>query len=238
MDRTYLLIERAHNGDKQARDCLVEENLGLVWSVVRRFERRGYEMEDLYQIGTIGLIKAIDKFDASYSVRLSTYAIPVITGEVKRFLRDDGMVKVSRSLKENGYRLKKLGAEFLQENGREPTVSELCERAQISEDEAILALESLNDVDSIYRQVSQSDGSEVYLLDRLADQSEKDELLDRIWLSQLLEQLDDTQRDLIRMRYFEDRTQTDIAKELGISQVQVSRMEKKILLQMRKMAGE
>jgi RNA polymerase sporulation-specific sigma factor len=127
----------------------------------------------------------------------------------------------------------------LQENGREPTVSELCERAQITEDEAILALESLNDVDSIYRQVSQSDGSEVYLLDRLADQSEKEELLDRIcWLSQLLEQLDDTKRDLIRMRYFEDRTQTDIAKELGISQVQVSRMEKKILLQMRKMAGE
>jgi RNA polymerase sporulation-specific sigma factor len=148
------------------------------------------------------------------------------------------MVKVSRSLKENGYRLKKLAAEFLQENGREPTVGELCERAQISEDEAILALDSLNDVDSIYRQVSQSDGSEVYLLDRLADQSEKEELLDRIWLSQLLEQLDDTQRSLIQMRYFEDRTQTDIAKELGISQVQVSRMEKKILLQMRKLAGE
>lgn len=243
MDDTKELILRAHNGDKAARDKLVLENIGLVYSVSRRFAGRGYELEDINQIGTIGLIKAIDKFDDSFDVRFSTYAVPMIAGEIKRFLRDDGMLKVSRSLKENGYRIKKASDKLVSQNGREATIEELAAATELSVEDVVMALEANTDVESIYRTIYQNDGNEVYLVDKLSGSSGdtvKDEfagaheqLLNSILLEQLLAELDELEGKLIMLRYFKEMTQTQVADKLGISQVQVSRLEKKILRKLR-----
>lgn len=243
MDDTKELILRAHNGDKAARDKLVLENIGLVYSVSRRFAGRGYELEDINQIGTIGLIKAIDKFDDSFDVRFSTYAVPMIAGEIKRFLRDDGMLKVSRSLKENGYRIKKASDKLVSQNGREATIEELAAATELSVEDVVMALEANTDVESIYRTIYQNDGNEVYLMDKLSGSSgdtAKDEfagaqeqLLNSILLEQLLAELDELEGKLIMLRYFKEMTQTQVADKLGISQVQVSRLEKKILRKLR-----
>lgn len=244
MDHTKELILRAHEGDKEARDRLVMENMGLVYSVSRRFIGRGCELEDINQIGTIGLIKAIDKFDDSFDVRFSTYAVPMIAGEIKRFLRDDGMLKVSRSIKENGYRIKKASDELISKNGREATVEELAAATELSVEDVVMALDANTDVESIYRTVYQGDGSEIYLVDKItmADNAatsqgslpQQEKMLDIIMLRQLLEELDETERKLISFRYFKEMTQSAVAAELGISQVQVSRLEKKILQKLRK----
>ena len=221
MEQTIAYIKRAHKGDKQARDTLVLGNQGLVWSVVQRFLGRGHDKEELFQIGCIGLMKAVDKFDVSYEVCFSTYAVPVIMGEIRRFLRDDGMVKVSRSMKEKGY---------LISNARK----ELTEKTGLSEEEIVLAVEANGEVESIYQSVYQSDGSEIYLLDRLKDKKNaQEELENKLLIEELLQQLSRREQQLIKMRYFENATQSQIAAKLGTSQVQVSRMEKKILLQMR-----
>lgn len=243
MDDTKELILRAHNGDKAARDKLVLENIGLVYSVSRRFAGRGYELEDINQIGTIGLIKAIDKFDDSFDVRFSTYAVPMIAGEIKRFLRDDGMLKVSRSLKENGYRIKKASDELVSQNGREATIEELAAATEMSVEDVVMALEANTDVESIYRTIYQNDGNEVYLVDKLSGSSgdtvkdefagAQEQLLNSILLEQLLAELDEMEGKLIMLRYFKEMTQTQVADKLGISQVQVSRLEKKILKKLR-----
>ena len=243
MDDTKELILRAHNGDKAARDKLVLENIGLVYSVSRRFAGRGYELEDINQIGTIGLIKAIDKFDDSFDVRFSTYAVPLIAGEIKRFLRDDGMLKVSRSLKENGYRIKKASDELVSQNGREATIEELAAATELSVEDVVMALEANTDVESIYRTIYQNDGNEVYLVDKLSGSSgdtvkdefagAQEQLLNSILLEQLLAELDEMEGKLIMLRYFKEMTQTQVADKLGISQVQVSRLEKKILKKLR-----
>ena len=243
MDDTKELILRAHNGDKAARDKLVLENIGLVYSVSRRFAGRGYELEDINQIGTIGLIKAIDKFDDSFDVRFSTYAVPMIAGEIKRFLRDDGMLKVSRSLKENGYRIKKASDKLVSQNGREATIEELAAATELSVEDVVMALEANTDVESIYRTIYQNDGHEVYLVDKLSGSSgdtvkdefagAQEQLLNSILLEQLLAELDELEGKLIMLRYFKEMTQTQVADKLGISQVQVSRLEKKILRKLR-----
>lgn len=243
MDDTKELILRAHNGDKAARDKLVLENIGLVYSVSRRFAGRGYELEDINQIGTIGLIKAIDKFDDSFDVRFSIYAVPMIAGEIKRFLRDDGMLKVSRSLKENGYRIKKASDELVSQNGREATIEELAAATELSVEDVVMALEANTDVESIYRTIYQNDGNEVYLVDKLSGSSgdtvrdefagAQEQLLNSILLEQLLAELDELEGKLIMLRYFKEMTQTQVADKLGISQVQVSRLEKKILRKLR-----
>lgn len=243
MEDTMILIEKSHHGDKRAREQLVKENMGLVWSIVRRFSGRGTDNEDLFQIGAMGLIKAIDKFDTSFEVKFSTYAVPMITGEIKRFLRDDGLVKVSRTLKENCWKIKKASEQFRQQKGREPTLEEISELTGLLREEIVQALDSSVEVDSIDRTVQQNDGSEICLLDRIDSQkqregrhgqdSEKEQLLDRVVLEQLLMELPDTERKLIIMRYLQERTQTEVAGILGISQVQVSRLEKKILKRMR-----
>ena len=243
MDDTKELILRAHNGDKAARDKLVLENIGLVYSVSRRFAGRGYELEDINQIGTIGLIKAIDKFDDSFDVRFSTYAVPMIAGEIKRFLRDDGMLKVSRSLKENGDRIKKASDKLVSQNGREATIEELAAATELSVEDVVMALEANTDVESIYRTIYQNDGNEVYLVDKLSGSSgdtvkdefagAQEQLLNSILLEQLLAELDELEGKLIMLRYFKEMTQTQVADKLGISQVQVSRLEKKILRKLR-----
>ena len=230
MDHTIALIKRSHEGDEKARTQLVEENVGLVWCVVKRFYGRGTEPEDLFQIGSIGLLKAIDKFDLSYDVKFSTYAVPMISGEIKRFLRDDGMIKVSRSLKELSYRAYLAKEEMKERLNREPTVEELAEKLEVEKEELALALESGGEVESLHKPIYQKDGNEIQLMDKLEEKEEQEEkILNHMLLQQLLEQLKKEERQLIYMRYFANKTQSEIGKTMGISQVQVSRLEKKIL---------
>lgn len=247
MDEVSVLIARSQSGDKEAREILIEKNLGLVHHIVRRFANRGYETEDLFQIGTIGLMKAIDKFDLSLELKFSTYAVPMITGEIKRFLRDDGMVKVSRTIKENGLKVRVARQILQNRGGREPTISEIAEQSGLSEEEIVIAMEADFSVESLYSAVYQDDGSEMYLVDKVVQgengcvgsracgqgDREKEKLLDKMLLNQLLGSLNAEERELICMRYFQDKTQVEIAARMGISQVQVSRLEKKILLRLR-----
>ncbi|MBM6751501.1 RNA polymerase sporulation sigma factor SigF [Mediterraneibacter glycyrrhizinilyticus] len=235
MDHTIALIKRSHDGDKEAREQLVEENVGLVWCVVKRFYGRGTEAEDLFQIGSIGLLKAIDKFDLSYDVKFSTYAVPMISGEIKRFLRDDGMIKVSRSLKELAYKSVQAREKLTDRLGREPTLEELAKETGVDKEEIVQAMEAGGEVESLYRPIHQKEGSEIRLLDRIEERERKeDKILDTMVLKQLLETLDAKERQLIYLRYFADRTQSDVGKIMGISQVQVSRMEKRIIENLRR----
>ena len=234
MDETMRLIQMAHDGDKAARDRLVTENFGLIWSIVRRFTGRGYEPEDLFQIGSIGLMKAIDKFDLSYEVRFSTYAVPMITGEIKRFLRDDGIIKVSRSIKEMGMKVKNVREELVYRFGREPTVEEIAREIGASKEEVAASIEAGAEVESLYRSVNKNDENSLLLIDKIEEESSaQEELLNRMVLRELLTDLSDKDREIIIRRYYYNETQSQIADKLGISQVQVSRLEKKILKQMR-----
>lgn len=237
MEHTIALIRRSHDGDEEARAQLVEENVGLIWCVVKRFLGRGVESEDLFQIGAIGLLKAIDKFDLSFDVRFSTYAVPMISGEIQRFLRDDGMIKVSRSLKELAYKAF-IARERLQETlNRDPTLEELAEDMGVEKEELAMAMEAGSEVESIYKPVYQKDGNTVPLLERLEERECREEkVLNKMLLSTLLDKLGKEERQLIFLRYFSNKTQSEIGQELGISQVQVSRLEKKILRRMRELA--
>ncbi|WP_318709970.1 SigB/SigF/SigG family RNA polymerase sigma factor [Candidatus Acetatifactor stercoripullorum] len=254
MEDVSVLIAKSQSGDKEAREVLIEKNLGLVHHIVRRFAGRGCDMEDLFQIGTIGLIKAIDKFDLSQGVKFSTYAVPMITGEIKRFLRDDGLVKVSRTIKENALKVRMARQRLQAKLNREPALSEIGRESGLSREEIVLAMEAGAEVESLYSAVYQDDGSEMYLVDRVVQNQgtasaaglgglcdgndyEKERLLDHMLLSQLLDSLEASDRELIYMRYFQNKTQVEIAAILGVSQVQVSRMEKKILLRLRERAG-
>ena len=235
MADTAELLKRSHAGDKEARDRLVMENAGLVWSIVRRFIGRGPEPDDLFQIGNIGLIKAIDHFDTELGVRFSTYAVPMITGEIKRFLRDDGMIKVSRSIKELGLKVKCAREEMTYELGREPTIEEIAGSVGVSREEVAASMEAGAEVESLYRPVGGSDDNQLCLMDRLEEENNEHEaLINRMVLKELLSSLEEGEREIIVRRYFHNQTQTQIAQDLGISQVQVSRLEKRILKAMRK----
>lgn len=253
MEETSVLIARSQAGEKEAREVLIEKNLGLVHHIVRRFAGRGYELEDLFQIGTIGLMKAIDKFDLKLGVRFSTYAVPMIAGEIKRFLSDDGPVKVSRTIKENGMKIAVARQRFQTAEGREPTLQELSEQTGLSREEIVIAMEASASVESIYSAVYQEDGSEIYLVDKVVrgergsigsslglgmggEDAEKEKLLNHMLLKQLLDSLNPQEKNLIRMRYFQNKTQMEVAAVLGVSQVQVSRLEKKILRSLRERA--
>ena len=234
MDKTLELLRLAKEGNQDAKEQLVTDNLGLVWSVARRFMGRGHELEDLYQIGCIGLIKCIEKFDLSYDVKFSTYAVPMISGEIKRFLRDDGMIKVSRTLKETAYKVKKAREEIVNQTGIEPKIDELSKLLDIDVEEIVASLEANVEVESIHQTLYQNDGNTVYLIDKLANEKDENEtLLNHMVVQDLLEHLEETEEKIIKLRYFENKTQSEIAKDIGISQVQVSRMEKKILLKMK-----
>jgi len=232
-------IRRAHQGDKEARDYLITENVGLIWSIVRRFTGRGYDSEDLFQIGSIGLMKAIDKFDLSMEVKLSTYAVPMITGEIRRFLRYDGMIKVSRPLKELALRASMARERLEFSMGREPTIDEIASEVGASREEVAASMAAGAEVESIYRPISQ-EGEGGCLIDRIAEEeSENEKMLDRMILKEVLHDLKPQERRIIVERYYENKTQTAIASGLGISQVQVSRMEKKILKELRaKLTGK
>lgn len=234
MDRTLELLKLAKDGDQDAKEQLVKENLGLVWAVARRFQGRGYELEDLYQIGCIGLIKCIDKFDLSFDVKLSTYAVPMISGEIKRFLRDDGMIKVSRSLKETAYKVNCARQEIMNRTGVEPRLDEIASMLSIDIEEIVASLEANVEVESIHKVIYQNDGNAIYLADKIANEKdENEEILNHVMIEKMLMKLTKEEQDIIQLRYFENKTQSEIAGIIGISQVQVSRLEKKILLKMR-----
>ncbi|MCC8081677.1 MAG: sigma-70 family RNA polymerase sigma factor [Lachnospiraceae bacterium] len=227
-------IRRAHEGDKEAREGLVHKNIGLVWSIVRRFSNRGYDPEDLFQVGSIGLIKAIDHFDPDYEVKFSTYAVPLITGEIRRFLRDDGMVKVSRTLKENGWKVSREAEKWRNLHGREATLEELSSQTGLSVEDIVMAGCANAEVDSLSRPVSGCDGKEVMLQEQIQDdRNEMEARVNHVFLEEALAGLEIAERRLIWLRYFQGKTQTDVAKLLGTTQVQVSRMEKRLLEKMR-----
>lgn len=234
MERTLTLLEMSHKGDKQARETLVEENMGLVYSTVKRFSGRGYEAEDLVQIGCIGLLKAIDKFDSGFEVRFSTYAVPMIAGEIKRFLRDDGMIKVSRTLKETAAKAYMAKEALEKKHGREATVEEISREIGAAKEDIVLAMESSAEVESLYKTIYQGNGNAISLMDKLEWEANPNEaLLDHMVLDELLGKLESKERTLIRLRYFEDKTQVQVAAVMGMTQVQVSRFEKKILQKLR-----
>ena len=234
MEHTLALIARAHQGDKEARDTIFEENIGLIWSIVKRFQHRGVELEDLFQIGSIGQLKAVDKFDLSYDVKFSTYAVPMISGEIKRFLRDDGMIKVSRSLKEVCYKAYLAREKLEKELGRDPQIAEMAGEIGIPQEELMMALDSNVEIESLQKTIYQGEGNDIRLIDKLEEKKNRqEESLNRILLEEILGQLTVSERRLIYMRYFQERTQTEMARDLGVSQVQVSRREKKILKRLR-----
>lgn len=231
------LFELARKGDKAAKEKIVSDNTGLVWSIARRFMGRGYDLEEIYQIGCIGLLKAIERFEFGYEVQFSTYAVPLISGEIKRFLRDNGMIKVSRILKQNGYKISRAREALAGKLGREATIEELANETGMQIEDIMMATEANREIESIYQTVYGHDGSEVYLVDKLANEAESElaaeGMMNRMLIEQAMGGLDEKQRKLIELRYFQDKTQTEVAKVLGISQVQVSRLEKKVLMQMR-----
>ncbi len=225
-------LEAAKNGDIAARDLIVEENIGLVHSIVRRFLGRGIDAEDLFQIGCIGLVKAIYKFDMSFDVKFSTYAVPMIMGEIKRFIRDDGIIKVSRSIKELGIKALALREKIMKETNIEPTVKELSKKLNASPEEVAMALEAGLKPESI--NATGGEKGDKSLEERLETGEDcEDTVINRVLVQELLKSLDDREKKIIILRYFKQKTQSEIAKQMGISQVQVSRIEKKVLNSMR-----
>lgn len=223
------LLQKAQSGDAEARERLINCNLRLVFNLVQRFGNRGYELEDLFQIGTIGLIKAIDKFDISYNVKFSTYAVPMIIGEIRRFLRDDNPVKISRSFKENAYKINKVREQLTREWGREPTIQEIADEVGISQEEIVSSLEAVQMPTSIHETLYQDDGDPIYVIDQLSNEKDDVNWFERIALKEVMNKLTEKEREIITMRFFQDKTQTEVANSVGLSQVQVSRIERQAL---------
>lgn len=223
-------IQEAQNGSNEAMERLINDNNGLIWSIVKRFKDRGYELEDLYQIGSIGCIKSIKRFDTSFDVRLSTYAVPYILGEIKRFIRDDGPIKVSRSIKELAVKIKDAQKHYLMKYGKEPTIEVISKELKISKEEIASALDSINPVSSIYDEAYSDGEGSISVIDRISSNIDEPNMIaDRLAIKQLINNLESRDKQLIMLRYYKGKTQTQVAKILGITQVQVSRIERKIL---------
>ena len=232
------LFAKIREGDTAARETYIEGNLRLVLSVIKRFSGSAENVDDLFQIGCIGLMKAVDHFDTGYDVKFSTYAVPMIMGEIKRFLRDNGMIKVSRSLKENAWRIRQTRTMLEAKLGREPAVDEIATQMELSVEEIIQAMEADVEVESLSRTVYQGDGNEICLYEKLADErDDMQQLVNHVFLQDLLQKLPGEEQNLIRYRYYDNLTQVETAKRMGISQVQVSRLEKKTLGKLRSRAG-
>ena len=228
-------IIKAKEGNEEAMSKLVQSNSGLIWSIVRRFKDRGYELEDLYQIGSLGFIKSIRRFDTNFEVQLSTYAVPYILGEIKRFIRDDGPIKVSRSTKELCVKIRELQKEYLNKKGVEIKIDEISKLLNVSKEEIAAALDSVNCVDSIY-DMNYKDDNEGNVLDKIPANIESEKnIVDKIVLKDAINKLNDREKKIILLRYFRGSTQSQVAKILGISQVQVSRIEKRVLSDMKEM---
>ena len=238
-DKNPELLALAKSGDNDAMNELIEMNLPLVSSISKKFLNRGYDYEDIFQIGSIGLIKAVNNFDLTYNVKFSTYAVPMIIGEIKRFLRDDGMIKVSRNVKSLARKVNFYKEILTKKLKRSPTIEELADYANVDKEEILFAIESSNSLQYLYDTIHQDDGAPVLLIDKLSEKGVDDgNIIERIALKEALQSLDSKARQIIVLRYFKDKTQVQVAKMLGISQVQVSRIEKKVLSQMRKKLEE
>ena len=233
------LLPLAKAGDTEAMNRLIEANLPLVTSISKKFMNRGYDYEDIYQIGCMGLVKAINNFDDNYNVKFSPYAVPMIIGEIKRFLRDDGIIKVSRNVKSLAKKLHFDKEALTKKLNRDPSIEELAEFSGIDKEEILFALESSASMQYLYEVIHQDDGAPVLLIDKLSENAAEDKnLTEKIALKEALNSLDVKSRQIIVLRYFKDKAQIQVAKMLGISQVQVSRIEKKVLLEMRKQLDE
>lgn len=227
-------IIEAQNGNSEIMAKLIQDNNGLIWSIVKRFKDRGYELEDLYQIGSIGFIKAIKRFDTDFEVKLSTYAVPYILGELKRFIRDDGGIKVSRSLKELASKVRDIQARHLRQTGQEITITEISKELKISKEEIAAALDSLNPIVSIYDNTYSDDEGGISFIDKISTNiDEAEQITNKISIRELVNSLDEREKQIIMLRYYKNKTQMQVSKILGISQVQVSRIEKKVLNSMK-----
>jgi RNA polymerase sporulation-specific sigma factor len=228
-------IKLAQQGDEKARERLVNCNLRLVFTMIQRFQNRGYETEDLFQIGVIGLIKAIDKFDLQYEVKFSTYAVPMIMGEIRRYIRDDGPVKVSRTYKDNARLIRQTQEQLADQLGREPTMSELSEALDMPLDVMVASLEAVAAPVSLYEAVNQDDNEPIYRLDQIKGCEEESDTFNRLAMEEVMDQLQPREKEIIRLRFYEDLTQAQVARRLGLSQVQISRLERQILQRCREL---
>lgn len=228
----YKPFKKPKHGDKLALERLINQNNGLIWSIVKRFHGRGYELEDLYQIGCVGFIKSIQRFDSSFDVKLSTYAVPYMIGEIKRYIRDDGPVKVSRSIKELSIKIKELQKEYFYKRGEEITINQIAKELKTAKEDIVLAMESTNTIESIENSTytNQKDGNHISLLETLSNhQNEEEMITNKLTINQLIENLEARDKEIILLRFYKEKTQAQVAKILGITQVQVSRIERKIL---------
>ena len=231
-DKTIELIKQAQQGNEEAKTQLVTENLPLVKSILKRYLSSHIEYEDLLQIGSLGLVKAINNFDSSYNVRFSTYAVPMIMGEIKRYIRDDGAIKVSRAIKMQYIQINRFIEKYVQQNNTSPTIEEIAKEFEIDSQEVVFIMDSGKFPLSLYEKLD--DESDTELIDKIESENTDDKMLDKIMLKELIDTLDERDKKIIILRYFRDKTQTEIAKELGVSQVQISRLENKILDNLRK----
>lgn len=225
------LLQKAKKGDKEAREKLVNCNLKLVFTLIKRFQNRGYELEDLFQVGCIGLIKAIDKFDFNFDVKFSTYAVPMIIGEIRRFLRDDSSLKVSRSIKENAYKIQKKREHLIAKMDREPSIGEIAEELGLPREEVVNVLEAIQTPVSLYEILREDESEPIFLIDQLFKEGEEERLslIEKIHLKELLAKLPERDRRILTWRFFEDKTQAEVASRMGLSQVQISRLERQAL---------
>ena len=233
--RSRELLLRVKSGDEQARDDFIRENLRLVLSVIQRFSNRGEQMDDLFQVGCIGLIKALDNFDLAHEVRFSTYAVPMIIGEVRRHLRDNNALRVSRSLRDTAYRALSTRTRLMEELAREPRMDEIAKAMELPEEDVVFALDAIQDPVSLFEPIYHDDGDAIYVMDQVKDDKNSDELwLDSISIGVGMENLNERERRIVQLRFFQGRTQMEVAEEVGISQAQVSRLEKSALKHIKK----
>lgn len=223
------LLKKARNGDKKAREELINGNLRLVLSVVQRFSNRGENMDDLFQVGVIGLIKAIDNFNLDLDVRFSTYAVPMCIGEIRRYLRDDNSIRVSRSMRDTAYKAMQVKEKLTNKNNREPTIEEIAKELGMKKSDVVLALEAIVDPVSLYEPVYSDAGDTIYVMDQIGDSNSDADWIDEIMIKDEIEKLDDRERNIMYLRFMQGKTQMEVAKEVGISQAQVSRLEKNAL---------
>lgn len=231
-EKTKELILLSQSGDIEAKEILLKENIPLIKSIVKRYKGKNIEYDDLMQLGSLGLVKAINNFNPDFGVRLSTYAVPMITGEIKRFIRDDGAIKVSRALKTMSYKIGKFVEDYQQNNAKEPEISVIAKQFDIDEQEVVYILDSSKMPVSIYEKNDDDNGKS--LIDRLSDSTTEEDMLDKLTLKDCIQKLPQREKLLIVLRYYKDKTQSEIAKILGVSQVQVSRLESKIIEKLKK----
>ncbi|WP_204400936.1 RNA polymerase sporulation sigma factor SigG [Alkaliphilus hydrothermalis] len=229
------LFDRIHKGDNSAREEFIQGNLRLVLSVIQRFNNRGEHVDDLFQVGCIGLMKAIDNFDLSQNVRFSTYAVPMIIGEIRRYLRDNNSIRVSRSLRDTAYKALQVRDQLTNKHGKEPTVTEIAKQLEIPREDVVFALDAIQDPVSLFEPIYHDSGDTIFVMDQVSDEKSEDECwIDNIALNEAMRRLNDREKLILSLRFFEGRTQMEVADEIGISQAQVSRLEKTALKHMRK----